>query len=244
MCYAYSMRTDKAKAIRYRLEGKSYTEIRKLLGKISKSTLSSWLKDVVLSSAAKELLQKRFREKSFQGLLKRNKNQTKLAIQRKEKIRAKAEKEIGKISKDNLFFIGLALYWAEGYKRPIIKNGREATYHPVSITNSDAKLIKIFLKFLIDICGVPQNRIRANLRIFKHLNEIEVLNYWIKETGILKENFTKTYLGISKSSMGKRPFNRLPFGVIQIRIGDTKLFHRIIGWIEGLKNFENLKMPG
>lgn len=235
------MRTDKAKAIKFRLRGKSYSEIQQLLGGISKSTLSLWLKNIVLSPAAKELLQKRFREKSLIGLLKRNRNQTYLAIERKRKIQLEAMTEINKISKENLFFIGLALYWAEGYKRSIIKGGREVTYHPISLTNPDVKLVKIFLEFLQKICNVPIEKIKANIRIFKHLNEQEVLNYWIKETGIPKENFTKTYLGISKSSMGKRPFNRLPFGVIQIRIGDTKLFHRIIGWIDGLKKF---KMPG
>lgn len=238
------MRTDKSKAIKLRLGGKSYSEIQKLLGGISKSTLSNWLGNIILSSEAQGIIKKRFREKSLVGLLNRNKNQTYLAVERKRKIQLEAMTEINKISKENLFFIGLALYWAEGYKRPIIKNGREVTYHPISLTNSDVKLIKIFLEFLQKICNVPIEKIKANIRIFKHLNEQEVLNYWIKETGIPKQNFTKTYLGISRSSMGKRPFNRLPFGVVQIRIGDTKLFHRIIGWINGLKNFEKLKMPG
>ena len=38
--------------------------------------------------------------------------------------------------------------------------------------------------------------------------------------------------------MGKRPFNRLPFGVIQVRISNTNLFHKIMGWIEGVRSFE------
>lgn len=116
------------------------------------------------------------------------------------------------------------------------KKHREVTYHPISLTNADPILINVFLAFVKKICNVPIEKIKANLRIFKHLNSEKVLKYWIKTTGIPRENFNKTYLGISKSSMGKRPFNRLPYGVLQIRISDTKLFHRIIGWIAGIKN--------
>lgn len=230
------MRTDKALAIKLRLSGKSYSEIQKVLKGISKSTLSEWLKDVVLSDSARSRILKRSKEKSFQGLLKRNKNQTILAIKRRDEIQKFAASEIKNISLKNLFFIGLALYWAEGYKQPIRKNGREVTYHPISITNSDPNLIKIFLRFLREFCKISEEKIKISLRIFKHLNEKEVISFWIKITGIPEKNFQKTYLGISKSSVGKRPYNRLPYGVIQIRINDTKLFHKIIGWIEGLKN--------
>lgn len=162
--------------------------------------------------------------------------QTVLAVKRAKEIRLKSAAEIQKISPLNLLFIGIALYWAEGYKRPIVKNGREITNHPISLTNSDADLVKIFIKFLTEICKVPVFKIKANLRIFEHLNEKEVMNYWFKKIGIPKENFTKTYVGVSRSSMNKRPFNRLPYGVIQIRISNTQLFHKIIGWIKGLKN--------
>ena len=131
--------------------------------------------------------------------------------------------------------MGSALYWAEGYKRPIIRNGREVTYHVVSITNSDSGLIKVFIKFLREHCNVPEEKIKASIRIYKHQNESLLLNWWQKETGIPKCNFKKTYYGVSRSSMGKRPFNRLPYGIIQVVVADTVLFHRIMGYIEKIK---------
>lgn len=231
------MRTiDKEKALKLRLSGKSYGQIQKILGGISKSTLSMWLSNVILSETSRKILEKRTRQKSIGALLKRNRMQTVLAVKRAKEIRLKSAAEIQKISSLNLLFIGIALYWAEGYKRPIIKNGREVTHHSVSLTNSDADLVRIFIRFMTKICEVPISKIKANLRIFEHLNEKEVMDYWFKKIGIPKENFTKSYVGISRSSMNKRPFNRLPYGVIQIRISNTQLFHRIIGWIEGLKN--------
>ncbi len=236
MRYALCMRADKEKIIKLRLLGKSYSEIQKISGGISKSTLSTWLSNIVLPEASRKILEKRTHQKSIDALLKRNKMQTVLALKRAKETKLKSAAEISKILPANLLLIGLALYWAEGYKRPIIKNGREVTYHSVSLTNSDAELVKIFLRFITEICKVPISKIKANVRIFNHLNEKEIMDYWLKKIGIPKENFTKAYVGISRSSMNKRPFNRLPYGVIQIRINDTQLFHRIMGWIEGLKN--------
>ena len=147
-----------------------------------------------------------------------------------------ARSEIKDISPRDLLLIGATLYWAEGHKRPIMKNGRELTSHSISLTNSDPKLVKVFLEFAIKICKVPIDKITANVRIFEHLNEENVLSYWARETNIPRKNFTKTYVGTSRSSMGKKPFNRLPYGVIQIRINNTSLFHRVMGWISGLKS--------
>ena len=235
------MRTDKERSIKLRKKGYSYNEIARILGKISKSTLSLWLADIILDTAARNRLSSRIRAKSLGGLLKRNKNQTQLAIHRRDTTRALAKQQVKNISKDNLFFIGLALYWAEGYKRAIIKNGREVTNHPISLTNSDPYLVKTFINFLHHACGVSVDRIRASLRIFPQTNKRLALNYWSDSTGIPQENFRKTSVVISSSSNNKKPFNRLPYGIIQIRISDTNLFHKIMGWIEGLK--EQINMP-
>ncbi len=228
------MRSDKEAALKLRLSGKSYREINILLH-VPKSTLSGWLSDVIISQELKVKIEERAHKKSIEGLIKRNKNQTFLAIKRASETRNKAALEIKTLSKSELLHLGIALYWAEGYKRSIVRNGRELTHHPVSLTNSDPALVKLFLKFLREYCAIPENKIKASVRLFPHQNEKELLSFWRKETGIAKENFGKTYYGISKSSTGKRPYNRLPYGIIQIVVADTQLFHRIMGYIEGIK---------
>ncbi|HEX3767976.1 MAG TPA: hypothetical protein VHT72_06335 [Puia sp.] len=230
------MRKDKSTAMRLRLQGKSYTEIQREMGGISKSTLSLWFKDMVLSDAARAKLSMRQREKSLAGMLKRNKKQTADAIQRTSAIRNAARIEIEKISRNELFITGIALYWAEGYKRPLMRNGREIVSHCISFTNADPKMLNMFIRFITEICDVPREKLKIGVRIFQHLNEELTLSYWSDVLKIPRSQFSKTYLGISRSSQGKRPFNRLPYGVVQIRINDTNLFHKIMGWIEGLKD--------
>lgn len=227
------MRNDKNKALKLRLKGRSYSEINQIFG-IPKSTLSGWFTDLELPESARERIKKRVYEKSIKGLIKRNKLQTHLAEKRARELRGNAKKEIGKISRQNLFVIGIALYWAEGYKRPIVKNGKVKTFHSVSLTNSDPYLVKVFLRFLREICRVPEEKITADIRIYQHQNENYLLKFWSKITNIPINSFKKFHYGISKSSQGKRPYNILPYGTIQIKVCNTKLYHKIMGWIEGL----------
>ncbi len=234
------MRKDKNRAIQLRLEGLSYGQIQKLLLGISKSTLSLWLKEVPLSDEARKKIAVRSREKSLAGFIKRNKEQTALAIKRRDDILELAQSEIREVSRENLFIVGIALYWAEGYKRVRKVKGREITAHSISLTNSDPLLVQMFLRFIREICNVPEEKITADLRIFKHIQEDEAISYWSKITKIPKSRFGKVHIFVSLSSKGKRPFNRLPFGVIQIRINNTQLFYKIMGWIEGLKQFAPL----
>ncbi len=236
------MNKNKQIAIRLRLQGKSYLEIQREIGQISKSTLSLWLRGIVLSDRKKEALSRRTNQKSLASLLAHNKSQTLLAAKRIAHIQNSAKSEIGHLSISDMLIVGTALYWAEGYKRQIVRRGKKVFYYPVSLTNADPWLLKIFLRFLREVCGVSTKKIKVEVRIFKHLNEENILRYWSNILEIPRGNFLKSYIAVSKSSSGKKPFNRLPYGVAQIRISNTDLFYKIMGWISGIK--ENAECRG
>jgi len=228
------MRKDRESALKMRLSGKSYSEISKAL-EVSKSTLSAWLGKIELPLLVREEMYKRTNKKALEALLHHNKGQTTVAVKRMREIRKISAQTISNLTCQDLLMLGIALYWAEGYKRVKMVRGREVTSHPISLTNSDPALVKCFLRFIREICEVSDHKIKASIRVFEHQNEKHLLDFWRKETNIPKDNFKKTYYGISKSSEGKRPFNRLEYGVIQISIADTNLFHKIMGYIEGIK---------
>jgi len=228
------MRNNKDQAIKLRLQGNSYSEIGKELN-ISKSTLSNWLSDIKLPIQIDNAIKLKGKEKSISALVKRNKDQTRIAIIRSELIKNKSEQDILDINNKSLLLIGATLYWGEGYKKAIIRDGKEKIYHMVSFSNTDPEMIKIFIKFLKIICKISDERIKANLHIFEHQDENNIVDYWKNITGIRKENFGKTYFGASISSKRLKPFNQQPYGTIQIRVCDTELFYKIMGWIEGIK---------
>lgn len=227
------MRSDKFKAYKLRMTGRSYNEISKLLC-ISKSTLSNWFSNLELPEKAIGRLKERIKTASLRGLLARNKNQTYLAEARAKKTRREGEKLIRKLSKRELLLIGSALYWAEGYKKPVIKNGRPRTFHNVSLTNSDPELIAIFLRFLKEVCGVPEEKIIISIRTFEHQDKTYILDFWQKNSKIPYSNFRKVLQTVSISSQRKKSYNSLPYGVAQVSVSSTPLFHKIMGFISGI----------
>lgn len=230
--------TKKKQALKLRLQGYSYGEIHKKFG-IPKSTLSTWFSDLKLPLRTRKTILQKGRAESIQRLIEHNKKQTPLALERALTIQKQAQHEIKHLSKRDLFLLGVSLYWSEGYKKPVIRNGKQKTFHIVSFTNSDPYLVQLFLRFIREICQVPENKIYASIRAFKHQNPKEIKKFWRNITQIKQTNFEKIYLGISKSSLGKKPYNHLQFGTIQVRIGSTELYHKIMGWIEGIKNVSN-----
>ena len=227
------MRSDKSQALKLRLAGKSYSEIANSLG-IPKATLSGWFTGLQLPEQAKERLAKRVYQKAVSALIKRNHTQTNLAQQNAHNIRNNAKTEISDLNERDVFMLGVSLYWAEGYKRPIVQNGKVKTHHPVSLTNSDHELVKIFLKFLREICQVPEEKITGEIRVYDHHNQAYLLNFWSKATNIPFNRLKTIKNGVSISNQRIRPFNILPHGTIQIRVNSTNLYHKIMGWIEGL----------
>ncbi|MDO8496515.1 MAG: hypothetical protein Q7S43_03605 [bacterium] len=215
------------------MAGRSYNEITRLLN-VPKSTLSGWFTALELSKEATKRLKDRVHAASLRGLLARNKNQTALAQARSKEMHDEGKSLIKDISKRDLLIIGTALYWAEGYKRPVVIKGRVITSHRVSLTNSDPDLIYIFLKFLREVYQVPDEQITIWIRYFEYQDPVYLLDFWQKKCNIPYSNFRNTLQTISISSQRKKSYNSLPFGVAQISVNSTNLYHKIMGMISGV----------
>ncbi len=229
-----NMDTLYKKALTLRQEGKSYGEISNITN-IPKSTLSSWLHNIVLSKESQDRINKRAHKVSLDKLIKRNKQQTIFAQKSAKDIRESAAKTIKRISYNDLLIVGVSLYWAEGYKRLKIKNGKEITSHIIGFTNSDPDMVLTFITFLKRILKVPEEKIFVEMRLFSHMDSKEAVNYWKDITGLAESQFKKPTYPVSIAGKGKRPKDRLPYGTVRVIVSDTKLFHKLLGLIEGLK---------
>lgn len=228
------MNSLKEKTISLRLKGYSYNEINKMLN-VPKSTLSGWLSNLPISKEAQERLDNRVREGGVNAFIKRNMEQTMHAQKRAKDTRTKAFSEIKELSMNDLLIIGTVLYWAEGYKRLKVKNGKEITSHVIGLTNSDPDIVFSFILFLKKILLIPAEKIMIEMRLFEHINAEEAILYWMNATGLSRSQFKKPLYPISTASRGMRPKNRLPYGTIQVIVCDTKLFHHVLGLIDGIK---------
>ncbi len=136
------MRKDKILAIDLRKKGFSYSQISKKLF-IPKNTLSTWLCNIKLSKTAQNKINKRVHNTNIKALIKRNKQQTKDALDRYALIQQSASKKYYNYINDSLFIIGVSLYWAEGYK----KGALGSKWKSVDFANSDPKMILMIIDF-------------------------------------------------------------------------------------------------
>ncbi|TSC55840.1 MAG: Uncharacterized protein Greene071421_561 [Parcubacteria group bacterium Greene0714_21] len=210
-----------------KLRGKGFTfiEIIQKFPFLSKGTVSEWVSDIKLTPLQEQrILKKKLRGRI--GLLNYNKRRHKEAVRRAVTLSQKAKKEIGVLTSRDLKIAGAALYWGEGWKK---------NRNTISIGNSDPKFIAVAMRFFREICKVKEEKFRCKLTIHPGLDQAKALKFWTLITGVPLSQFNKVAIKPPKSSTG-RMHNVLYKGSLDVRIGDTKTFWRIMGFIEALGN--------
>lgn len=144
-----------------------------------------------------------------------------------EKLNKKGISEVGNLSKRDLFLVGIALYWAEGFKKD-----KQAGF-----ANQDPKMIKLFIKWLKECFDYNDSdlTLRVTLNISHKHRTVEVNNYWSQVTGISKDEFKKpTFQKVKWKKIYENPDEY--YGVLRIKVRKSLDFLRKIhGYIEGLK---------
>jgi len=118
-----------------------------------------------------------------------------------------------------LFTLGVGLYIGEGSK----------TKDVVALANSDSRIIKAFLKFLRELCGVGEAKITTELNIFDDIDLEVAINYWMKVTQIPKSRFGKPIVRKSRGGMYK---DKSKYGTLTVKVCNTKLLARILSWCD------------
>ncbi|PIV38431.1 MAG: hypothetical protein COS30_02145 [Candidatus Portnoybacteria bacterium CG02_land_8_20_14_3_00_45_8] len=214
----------KLRIISLRKRGKTHGEIREIYN-VPKGTLSAWLKNIKISTEAKRKIQ--------QQTYKRWKNANEIFIKRRvqeawekrTRIQNKSQREIKKVSLNDLKLIGAALYWAEGNQK--YKN-------QLRFSNSNPEIIKIIMEFFRRVCEISNEKIKGRAHTYPDTNYNKTLNFWTKLTKLPKKNFYKPQIQISKASKRKR--NILPYGTLHLNAGNTESMCKVRGWIQGIAN--------
>jgi len=122
--------------------------------------------------------------------------------------------------------IGTMLYWGEGHK--------SRTANIIDFANSDKDMIRLFLKFLRNVCGIDEKKLRVYSYFYSNQNINKNINYWSKLTKISKKQFTKPYI---RKDFREDKKDKMLYGLIHIRYGDKKLLQLMKRWIEEYKYF-------
>jgi hypothetical protein len=126
-----------------------------------------------------------------------------------------------KLSRDEelLKTAGLMLYWGEGAK----------THGSVALSNSNPMIVKLFLKFLRQVCGVAEDRLHVSLHYYADQNPDALKQFWSEETGIPICQFYKPHLQIRSKGTYRTPSQH---GTVILSYSDKKLFNLILGWMD------------
>jgi hypothetical protein len=212
---------EKEKAIHLRRQGKSINQIVLETGS-SKASVSVWVRNIKLTPA--QLRKLSLKGRSVASIEKRRLSRLVNEQKKKRLIIDEAKRDFQRISLSELKLIGIILYLGEGTK---------SNKGMVVITNSDPEVIKIAAKFLREVCHVPESKFRGHIHTFLDADIRKTEEYWSKVSGIPTSQFYKTYVKPSSASLQKK--KTLQFGTFSISTNDTKLFLKIIGWIEKIK---------
>lgn len=188
------MRIHSEKTIEYikelRKTGKSIPEIMEISG-LSKTTIWHHVHSIKLSLFLKKQIASRQwgSHKRYEAALVR-------ANEESNRLMSSSARPL-------CIVVGM-LYWAEGSKRELV------------FTNTDATMIRIYLKFLIEVLKIQKSDISLLIRISDPISPKEAHRFWLKNTRVHHslitinhdnlQNKTKTTYGICRVNVKKNSY--------------------------------------
>ena len=168
----------KNKAIKLRKHGYSLQEISEFL-KVSKGTLSLWLKNIKIDPwGRKRLAQRMIRVQALNAFHRKKHTRNLIAGYQKD-----YEKIVGSIqlSQDIKKLLCAIIYWCEGVKD---------VYSGLRFTNSDPQLVKIFLNLFRSSFKLNESKFRVCVHLHSYHDQEVEQKFWSKVTDIPRKQFT------------------------------------------------------
>lgn len=221
---------EKQGAINLRKEGYSYSEILKQIP-VAKSTLSLWLRSVGLSKRQ----QQRLTQKKLEAISRGAKRKREQRIALINKIYQDTEEDVKRITKRELWLMGIMLYWAEGAKQK-----EHNVSQAIKFSNSDPKIIRIFLNWLDTILNIKKEDIKFRICLHETaFNKLKaVQKYWSETTGFPIDKFQKLDWKKNKINTKRKNTGDNYFGLLNIYVArSTNLNRKIESWAKRI--YEN-----
>ncbi len=213
---------DREKALLLRKQGMSYSQIKKIL-RVSKSTLSLWLRNYPLSKQRIREL----RDWNEQRIEKCRETKRKKKEERLKKVYKEQKGLIFPFTKRELYLAGLFLYLGEGSK------SKEAM---LSVSNTDPSVIKFFMTWLIKSQNISKNRLKIHLHLYKNMDILKEIKFWSNLLNIPTSQFNKPYI---KKTTTKNINHKGGFGhgTCNISVGNARLTERILMGLKTISDY-------
>lgn len=193
---------------------------------VSKSTASTWVRDIILTIEQLEALR-------LSSLVGAERGRLKSALLQKERWNSQqlehrnfGKEIIGSLSDREILIAGLALYWGEGSKKD----------RKVQFCNSDPQMIKFLLVWLKRSFAIDLHEVRCWVGVNEIHREREqvIKEFWSKMVGIPLSQFRNTSF---KKVQNKKVYDNFDnhYGTLSVVVMQPARFYgKILGLIEGL----------
>ena len=129
-----------------------------------------------------------------------------------------AKEDFNLLRSNPLFVAGIAFYWGEGDSKPT---------NPLRLSNTDPRMIALYVRFLRIIMGIPDEKIRIGLVLYPDLADDACKFFWATVMGLAIGNFMKTQF-----IQGHHPTKRLAHGVCMVVVNSRAAKLRMLAWID------------
>lgn len=167
---------------------------------IPKGTLSYWLSDIPYTPNTQAL------KRIQRGRVKSSAARSRVKKESLQKAKILARKDIGKLSKRDIFMLGIGLYIGEGAKTV-----------NVAVINSDVRVIQLAVCWFETICGLKKENFTIEIHMYPDNNVNECVEFWSKHTGVPKSQFGKSQIDSrTNKKMAKR--GKLRYGTAHLKV--------------------------
>ena len=210
----------------------SVKEIARLVG-VAPSSVSLWVRDIPLSAEQLESL--RLRNPAYNRQLRgANRN----AERGRERRRAYQDEGRAMARRgDVLHVAGAMLYWAEGDK---------GSRNCARLSNSDAEVLRFFVRFLRECFQVPDQQLRVTCHLFAdHLErQREIEDFWLQTVDLPRACLCRSFVNVYSKYSQKKRKNKLPNGTTRVTVHSTRVVQSIYGAIQEYGGFERPEWLG
>ena len=193
--------------------GMAITDICKQLG-VAKSSVSMWVRDIVLSEEQKEALYKQH----YTYLAKTRGAHTNAVKGREQRIIYQQEGRLKALEGDPLHIAGCMLYWGEGAKN---KNS-------LKMSNSDAGMLAFYMRFLRESLQIDDDKIVVRIVCYlgNNLSEQDIESYWLQNLQVPRTCLRKTSVNVQPVSSQQKG-RKLLYGTCEIAVHLTSVSQHV-----------------
>jgi transposase len=205
-------------------KGLSIKEIAAELG-VSKSSVSTWVRDIQLTPQQQARLDERNRNHPAQRKGSKANKAKHRAIREQYQQQGRVKAREG----DMLHSWGCMLYWAEGNK----------ARNMIAFSNSDVDMMRLFIKFVRVSLEIPDEDIRFRINCYAKspAHEAEIIAFWCQALGLTEVHQRTHSINVTPVS-SKQTTHKLAWGVCRLEVYNTRAIQHIYGAIQEYAGFD------